>query len=118
MFRRMAGTCPYSPAPRLIRQSWQRGRLQRTAPRWNWVHQYEAATAGSVVSQRESQLALAEKDIQRTQQLVDKGFISAQKLDVDRTNRQSALDATRAASSQLRGAQSATEAARAVAVGR
>lgn len=73
----------------------------------------EVATAGSVLSQRESQLALAEKDIQRTQQLVDKGFISAQKLDVDRTNRQSALDATRAASSQLRGAQSATEAARA-----
>lgn len=75
--------------------------------------QSEAATAGAVVSQRQSQLALAEKDIERTQRLVDKGFISTQKLDVDQTNKQSALDAQKAASSQLRGAYSSIDAARA-----
>lgn len=73
----------------------------------------DMATAGAVVSQRESQLALAEKDIERTQRLVDKGFISTQKLDVDRTNRRSAEEAQRAATSQLRGAQSSIEAAQA-----
>ena len=73
----------------------------------------DMVTAGAVVSQRESQLALAEKDIERTQRLVDKGFISTQKLDVDRTNRRSAEEAQRAATSQLRGAQSSIEAAQA-----
>lgn len=71
----------------------------------------DVATASAVVSQRDSQLDLAEKEIERTQRLVDKGFISNQKLDVDRTNRQSALDATKAARSQLSGAQSSIAAA-------
>lgn len=71
----------------------------------------DVATASAVVSQRDSQLDLAEKEIERTQRLVNKGFISNQKLDVDRTNRQSALDATKAARSQLSGAQSSIAAA-------
>ncbi|WP_026224486.1 HlyD family secretion protein [Methyloversatilis thermotolerans] len=77
--------------------------------------QSDVAAADALVSQRESQMQLAEKDIERTQRLVDKGFISTQKLDVDRNARQSAQDATRAAQSQRQGARSAVDAARAAA---
>ncbi|MDP2867992.1 HlyD family secretion protein [Methyloversatilis sp.] len=73
----------------------------------------DVATAGAVVAQRQGQMALAEKDIERTQQLVDKGFISAQKLDVDRTAKQTAQEVARAAVSQMQGAQSSIEVARA-----
>ena len=73
----------------------------------------EIASAGAVASQRRSQLALAEKQMARTQQLVDKGFISAQKLDVDETATQSALEAAKAAASQVSGTRSAADAARA-----
>jgi HlyD family secretion protein len=75
--------------------------------------QNEVSAAKALVDQRESQLALAEKEIQRTQQLVDKGFVSPQKLDIDKNNWQSAAAAASAAKSQLLEAESAVEAARA-----
>lgn len=75
--------------------------------------QNEKAAISALVEQRESQLSLAEKDMQRTQQLIDKGFVSPQKLDVDRNNRQTAVAATSAAKSQLMEAQSAVSAAKA-----
>ncbi len=75
--------------------------------------QNEKAATSALVEQRESQLSLAEKDMQRTQQLIDKGFVSPQKLDVDRNNRQTAAAATSAAKSQLMEAQSAVNAAKA-----
>lgn len=75
--------------------------------------QNETSASKALIDQRESQLTLAEKDMQRTQQLIDKGFVSPQKLDVDKNNRQSAAAATSAARSQLMEAQSAVNAARA-----
>ena len=75
--------------------------------------QNETSAAKALVDQRASQLTLAEKDMQRTQQLIDKGFVSPQKLDVDRNNRQSAAAATSAAKSQHMEARSAVDAARA-----
>lgn len=71
------------------------------------------SVAQALLDQRESQLALAQKEIQRTQQLVDKGFVSSQKLDVDKNNWQSATAAVSAAKSQLMEAQSAVDAAKA-----
>lgn len=75
--------------------------------------QNEVSAAKALLDQRESQLVLAEKEIQRTQQLVDKGFVSPQKLDIDRNNWQSATAAVSAAKSQLLEAQSAVDAAKA-----
>lgn len=73
--------------------------------------QSEKAAANAVVAQRESELTLTEKDLQRTQQLIDKGFVSPQKLDVDKTRKNSAAASTRAARSQQNEAQSAINAA-------
>ena len=75
--------------------------------------QNEISVAKALVDQRESQLTLAEKEMLRTQQLIDKGFVSPQKLDVDKNNQQAAAAATHAAKSQHMEAQSAVDAARA-----
>lgn len=83
------------------------------------------ATAQAVVAQRESELAFAEKEFERAQAMVEKGFTSAQKLDDSRAKlngSRAALSATRsqvleaesgirAAESQVVEAQSAIEAA-------
>lgn len=73
----------------------------------------EQSAANAVVAQRESQQNLAEKDVARTRQLIDKGFVSPQKLDVDKTSSQSSQAATTVAKAQLAETQSAIEAARA-----
>ena len=75
--------------------------------------QNEVSAAKALVDQRESQLALSEKEIERTRQLVDKGFVSPQKLDIDKNNWQSAAAAVSAAKSQLMEAQSAVDGAKA-----
>ncbi len=73
--------------------------------------QNEKSATGALVAQRESELALTDKDLQRTQQLIDKGFVSPQKLDVDKTRKSTAAASARAAKSQQREAQSAINAA-------
>jgi len=70
----------------------------------------EKSTVGALVAQRESELALSDKDLQRTQQLIDKGFVSPQKLDVDKTRKNTAIASAHAAKSQLREVQSAIDA--------
>lgn len=73
--------------------------------------QSEKAAASALVAQREGELILTEKDLQRTQQLIDKGFVSPQKLDVDKTRKSTAAASARAARSQQSEAQSAVNAA-------
>lgn len=75
--------------------------------------QSEKSVANALLAQRESELVLTENDLQRTQQLIDKGFVSPQKLDVDKTRKSSAAASARAARSQLSEAQSAINAAQA-----
>ena len=75
--------------------------------------QNETSASRALLEQRTSQLALADKEIERTQQLIAKGFVSQQRLDVDKNNRQSAAAAVSAAKSQLMQTQSAVDAARA-----
>ncbi len=58
-------------------------------------------TAAAIVAQRESELAFAEKQLVRSQQLVDKGYNAPQKLDIDQNRRQSALAMLSAAQSQV-----------------
>lgn len=58
-------------------------------------------TAKAIVAQRESELAFAEKQLQRSQQLVAKGFNAPQKLDIDQSMKQSALALLSAAQSQV-----------------
>ncbi len=84
-------------------------------------------TAQAIVAQREGEVSFAEKQLQRSRQLVAQGFNAPQKLDLDQTQRQSAaalLSAARsqaieaqtgilAAQSQVIEAQSGIEAARA-----
>lgn len=84
-------------------------------------------TAQAIVAQREGEVGFAEKQLQRSRQLVAQGFNAPQKLDLDQTQRQSAaalLSAARsqaieaqtgilAAQSQVIEAQSGIEAARA-----
>lgn len=74
---------------------------------------HEKAAAEALSTQRESQLTLTEKEMQRTQQLIDKGFVSPQKLDIDKNNQQSAAAAASAAQSQVMEAESAVAAAKA-----
>lgn len=69
------------------------------------------ATAAAVVAQRESELAFAEKELERSRQLVAKGFISPQKLDADESAKQSALAVLSAAKSQVVEAQAGIAAA-------
>ncbi len=71
----------------------------------------EKSAANALVAQRESELALTDKDLQRTQQLIDKGFVSPQKLDVDKSRKTSAAASTRAARSQQSEVQSSISAA-------
>ena len=58
-------------------------------------------TAKAIVAQRESEVAFAEKQVQRSQQLVAKGFNAPQKLDIDQSQKQSALALLSAAQSQV-----------------
>lgn len=69
------------------------------------------ATALAVVAQRESEFAFAEKELQRAEALVAKGFISAQKLDDNRARLNGARAALAAARSQVLEAESAIGAA-------
>lgn len=62
-------------------------------------------TALAIVSQRESELAFAEKQLQRSEQLVNRGFNAPQKLDGDEAQRQSARSLLAAARSQVAEAQ-------------
>jgi HlyD family secretion protein len=69
------------------------------------------ATAAAVVAQRASELTFAENELRRSEQLVAKGFISAEKVDSDRTKVLTAKAALLATRSQLTQTQSAIEAA-------
>lgn len=68
-------------------------------------------TARAIVAQRESELAFAEKQLQRSQQLVTQGFNAPQKLDIDQSQKQSALALLSAAQSQVAEAQAGIDAA-------
>jgi HlyD family secretion protein len=69
------------------------------------------ATAAAVVAQRVSELTFAENELRRSQQLAAKGFISAEKVDGDRTRVLTARAVLVATRSRLTEAQSAIEAA-------
>ncbi|HEY5291148.1 MAG TPA: HlyD family efflux transporter periplasmic adaptor subunit [Burkholderiales bacterium] len=77
------------------------------------VRQRESARTSTVaiVEQRKSELALAETELKRSQDLVARGFITPQKLDSDRTKRDSAQAGLSAAQSQVFEAESAIVAA-------
>lgn len=64
-------------------------------------------TALAVVAQRESELAFAEKEFERSEALVVKGFVSAQKLDDSRAKLHGARAALSAARSQVLESESA-----------
>ncbi len=68
-------------------------------------------TALAIVAQRESEVAFAEKQLQRSQQLVAKGFNAPQKLDLDQAQKQGALALLGAARSQVSEAQAGIVAA-------
>ena len=71
------------------------------------------ATANAVVAQRASELALANSVLERSEQLVQSGFISAQKLDSDRSQLQvtkATLVASQSQAAEARTAVSAAEA--------
>jgi HlyD family secretion protein len=70
------------------------------------------ASATAIVEQRKSELALAETELKRSQDLVARGFITPQKLDADRTKRESAQAGLAAAESQVLEAEAAIVAAR------
>ena len=70
-------------------------------------------TANAVVSQRSSELALADTVLKRSEQLVQGGFISPQKLDTDRSQLQVAIATVSAARSQAAEARTAVSAAEA-----
>ena len=70
-------------------------------------------TAKAVVAQRESELTFAQNTLKRSEELVQKGFISPQKLDADRTAMLTSKAGLVAARSQVVQAQSAIEVAQA-----
>ncbi len=70
-------------------------------------------TAKAVVAQRESELTFAQNTLKRSEDLVQKGFISPQKLDGDRTAMLTAKAVLVAARSQVVQSQSAIQAAQA-----
>lgn len=72
-----------------------------------------AASARAVVDQRESELTFAQNTLKRSEELVDKGFVSPQKLDADRTAMLTARAALVAARSQVVQAESAIDATQA-----
>jgi len=69
------------------------------------------ATALAVVAQRESELAFAQKEFERAEAMVTKGFTSAQKLDDSRAKLNGARAALSATRSQVLESQSAIHAA-------
>jgi len=69
------------------------------------------ASAAQLVAQRESELAFAQSEMRRSEELAAKGFISAQRLDSDRTRVRTAEAALAAARAQVAEAQAAIEAA-------
>ena len=69
-------------------------------------------TAQAYIDQREVEVAFAEKQLQRTQELLDKGFNTRQNLDIDQTRKQSALSLLNAAQSQIVESQAGVMAAR------
>jgi len=71
------------------------------------------ATAQAVVDQRDSELTYARNTLKRSEDLVEKGFVSPQKLDADRTGMLTAKAGLVAARSQVVQAHSAIEAAQA-----
>ncbi len=71
------------------------------------------ATANAVVAQRTSELALAQSVLKRSEQLVQGGFISAQKLDTDRSQLEVAKATLIASQSQAAEARSTVSAAQA-----
>ncbi len=90
----------------------RRARVVKTIAQANVAQrQSEKSAVSALLAQRESELALTDNDLQRTQQLIDKGFVSPQKLDVDKTRKSSAAASVRAARSQQNEAQSAINAA-------
>ena len=70
-------------------------------------------TAQAVVDQRNGELTLAQNNLDRSQDLVARGFISAQKLDVDRASMLTTRAALAASRAQVVGAGSAVKAAQA-----
>ena len=70
-------------------------------------------TVRATIAQEQSKLSLAEKQVERSEQLVKKGFVSPQKIDIDRTARDSAAASLRAAKFQLEEAAAAINAAQA-----
>ena len=74
------------------------------------------ATAAELVTQRESEADFAAAELKRSEELFAKGFISAQRVDADRTRLRSAQAALSAARSQMAEAQAAIEAAQSQAV--
>lgn len=90
----------------------RRAKVAKTIAQANVAQrQSEKSAVSALLAQRESELALTDSDLQRTQQLIDKGFVSPQKLDVDKTRKASASASVRAARSQQNEAQSAINAA-------
>lgn len=69
-------------------------------------------SASAIVAQRQSELALAESELKRSQDLVARGFITPQKIDADRSKRESAQASLAAAQSQVLEAEAAIVAAR------
>ncbi len=69
-------------------------------------------TAQAVVRQRDAELAMVRKQLQRTQDLVAKGFVSAQQLDQAQAQVQSAAAGQSAAQSQVAEARTAVTATR------
>jgi HlyD family secretion protein len=69
------------------------------------------ATANAVVAQRESEFDLAQNNLKRSEELVARGFISAQKLDADRSGMLSAKAALVASQSRVIESESAVRAA-------
>lgn len=69
------------------------------------------ASVAALVSQRQSELAFAERDLDRSLELTTKGFISKQEADLKRTKQETASAAVVAAKAQLIEAESAIQAA-------
>ena len=75
--------------------------------------QQARTTAVQLAAQRESEAAFADNELKRSEELFAKNFISAQRLDTDRTRVRTAKAAAAAAQSQVAEAEAAIAAARA-----
>lgn len=75
--------------------------------------EHDIASAQAQVAQRESQVRLSTKDYQRSSELVKGGYISHEKMDQDRTAKQSDEALLRVARAQLAAARAGLDAARA-----